>query len=238
MPVTNGHGNPKWTREETLLALDLLYRHDAPLDRRHREVIVLSELLKGASIHPPEKRRESFRNADGVALKMQNLLSAVEPGRGLSFSKADRAAVADYPKARKDELAALADLLRASFLSPSDAEDRSNDEVFFEGLPATVRHRQRDQRLRQRLLEKFRGLALRCEMCDATPPPLDRDIQESRYEAHHRIPLAQADGERETRVADMALLCACCHRMLHKMITRSGQWVSVAEGRSFLGLAP
>jgi 5-methylcytosine-specific restriction protein A len=169
---------------------------------------------------------------------MQNLLSAVEPGRGLSFSKADKAAVADYPKARKDELAALANSLRASFVLHDGAEELPDDEVFFEGRWLTVRHRQRDQRLRQRLLTKLRGMELRCEMCDVPPPPLDREFQESRYEAHHRIPLAEAEHERETRVADMALLCACCHRTLHKMISRYRRWVSVAEGRSLLGMAP
>lgn len=114
MPVTNGQGNPIWSLEETLLALDLLYRHDGPLDRRHREVIELSELLKRAAIHPFEMRQGSFRNPDGVALKMQNLLSAIDPNRGLSSSKADKAAVKDYPKARERELAVLATSLRAT----------------------------------------------------------------------------------------------------------------------------
>lgn len=237
MPVTSGHGNPKWTREETLLALDLLYKHNAPLDRRHTEVIALSDLLQNASIHPAVRRRNNFRNPDGVALKMQNLLSAAEPGRKLSSSKADKAAVADYPKARKDELAVLANSLRASFISNDGPDELPDDEVFVEGRWLTVRHRQRDQRLRQRLLTKLRGTELQCEMCNVSPPPIDRGFQESRYEAHHRVPLAEAEHERETRVADMALLCACCHRTLHKMISRYRRWVSVAEGRSLLGLA-
>jgi 5-methylcytosine-specific restriction enzyme A len=41
MPVTKGHGNLDWTRDETILALDLLYRFGKPLDRRHDAVAEL-----------------------------------------------------------------------------------------------------------------------------------------------------------------------------------------------------
>jgi 5-methylcytosine-specific restriction enzyme A len=98
MPVTRGHGNPDWTRDETILALDLLYRFGKPLDRRHDAVAELSNLLRHSQLHPPEKRTETFRNADGVALKLQNLFSAVEPGRGLTYSKTDFEVVADFPR--------------------------------------------------------------------------------------------------------------------------------------------
>ncbi|PDT14320.1 HNH endonuclease [Rhizobium sp. J15] len=233
MPV-----NPKWTREETLLALDLLYQYNIRLGREHKEVIALSELLQKAPIHPPETRRNNFREPHGVAKKIDNLLLAVESNHGYGVSNADKAAVSDYPRSRKEELAALANSLRASFILRDGAEELPDDEVFVEGKWLTVRHRKRDQRLRQRLLTKLRGKELQCEMCSVSPPPIDRELQESRYEAHHRIPLAEAEHESETRVADMALLCACCHRTLHKMISRFRRWVSVAEGRSLLGLAP
>ncbi len=235
MPETKGQGNPDWTREETILALDLLYRHEKPLDRHHEEVIALSALLRQAAIHPLERRRPNFRNPDGVALKLQNLLSAIEPGRGLGASRGDKAVVDDYPRARKDEVATIARSLRSTLGQEPAPETMPQDEVFVEGRWLTARHRQRDQRLRQRLLAKLRGTELRCEICEVSPPPLDRELQESHYEAHHRIPLAEAEGERTTRVADMALLCACCHRLIHKLIARDKRWVGVEEARLILG---
>jgi 5-methylcytosine-specific restriction protein A len=31
MPITKGQGNPNWTREETILAMDLLVRSDGAI---------------------------------------------------------------------------------------------------------------------------------------------------------------------------------------------------------------
>ncbi|SFJ14795.1 5-methylcytosine-specific restriction enzyme A [Phyllobacterium sp. CL33Tsu] len=238
MPVTRGHGNPDWTRDETILALDLLYRFGKPLDRRHDAVAELSNLLRHSQLHPPEKRTETFRNADGVALKLQNLFSAVEPGRGLTYSKTDFEVVADFPRSGAGKLAEIARTLRTSLemvdprlptVDPSSATMR-----FVEGRWLTIRHRQRDARLRRRLLTRAKGTALRCEMCDFTPPEFDLPVRESFFEAHHRTPLAEAERERETKVSDMALLCACCHRLIHRLIACQKQWIGVEDARSYL----
>lgn len=195
MPVTQGHGNPDWTREETLLALDLLYQHGKPLDRHHQDVQELSILLRNATIYPPERRNEKFRNPDGVALKMQNLLSAVEPGRGLSYSKTDFAVVTDFPKSRAGELSNIANALRQSLSTNAWPDEWELDE-FVEGEWLTARHRQRDARLRKKLLSKFKDTALKCEICEFSPPSLTRELQESFFEAHHNVPLAAAEGTR------------------------------------------
>ena len=88
MAVTAGHGNPKWSREETVLALELyiraLHQLPGPADPR---VISLSSELRELPIHPPQKRRPTFRNPDGVAFKLQNLRSVAE-GRGLQNASA------------------------------------------------------------------------------------------------------------------------------------------------------
>jgi hypothetical protein len=43
-------------------------------------------------------------------------------------------------------------------------------------------------------------------------------------ECHHRIPL-HVTGETQTRLADLALLCSNCHRMIH----RTKQWLKVED---------
>jgi predicted HNH restriction endonuclease len=35
-------------------------------------------------------------------------------------------------------------------------------------------------------------------------------------ECHHRVPLSLLAGVRETRLEDLAIVCANCHRMLHR----------------------
>jgi 5-methylcytosine-specific restriction protein A len=56
---------------------------------------------------------------------------------------------------------------------------------------------------------------------------LRRDLRHARravIEAHHILPLAQA-GATTTRLADLALVCSNCHRMLH----RAAPWISPAQ---------
>lgn len=230
MPITQGAGNPDWTRDETILALDLLARHGGrPVDRRHVDVGELSDLLRAAVLHPQDGRKDNFRNDDGVALKLQNLLSAIEPTRGLSASKLDHEIVSEFPPERYAELSELAQLLRSKIAAPEADEPLPSDEVFAEGRVLTRRHRFRDARLREQLLRKLKDKPLVCEMCGPMQLPTDRTFAEAQFEAHHRVPLAQAEGEVKTRVADMALLCACCHRLIHRMISREKRWVDVPE---------
>lgn len=232
MPVTEGSGNPVWTEEETILALELLYRHGKPIDKKHSEVAELSALLRSAEIYPLEGRKENFRNADGVSLKLQNLFSAVVPGRGLTFSKTDKRVVDAYPTAKRGELTTLATAIRqrlsADTLSPFDETD-DVEAAFVEGKFLTVRHRSRDRRLRAALLKKRRKSALVCEVCGFSPPNMERDLQESFFEAHHLVPLALAEGMIETRVSDAALICACCHRFVHRLIAQEGRWITMGE---------
>jgi 5-methylcytosine-specific restriction protein A len=36
-------------------------------------------------------------------------------------------------------------------------------------------------------------------------------------EVHHRLPLAEGEDERETRLEDLAVLCSNCHRAIHRL---------------------
>ncbi|MER9227726.1 HNH endonuclease [Mesorhizobium sp. M0664] len=230
MPVTSGSGNPKWTRDETLLALDLLYRHGKPVDKNHTDAAELSRLLRAANIYPATERKDSFRNSDGVALKTQNLFSALHPERRLSSSEMDRAVVVEFTSSRKFELAEIASAIRQALASnPSDAMEDDDDLEVPEGKVLARRHRQRDRRLRTRLIEKRRTGGLRCEICDFAVSTSAAKSTDSFFEAHHITPLAVAEGERTTRLSDMALVCACCHRFIHRLISDSKRWVGITE---------
>ncbi|MDG4908751.1 MAG: HNH endonuclease [Mesorhizobium sp.] len=230
MPVTSGSGNPKWTRDETLLALDLLYRHGKPIDKNHADAAELSRLLRAARIYPETNRKESFRNADGVALKTQNLFSALNPERRLSSSDMDRKVVVEFPTVRKLDLAQIANAIRQA-LSDEAATVLVRDDEFevTEGKVLAARHRQRDGRLREKLIEARRANGLRCEICDFAVNANAPRAAESLFEGHHTIPLAAAEGERTTRLSDMALLCACCHRFIHRLIVDNKRWVGIPE---------
>jgi hypothetical protein len=50
-------------------------------------------------------------------------------------------------------------------------------------------------------------------------------------ECHHRRPISQSDGEYELKLADLAVVCANCHRMLHRR-----PWVTVEELQAIVAL--
>ncbi len=72
-------GLPNWTRDEIILAIELYHRHGGKvLDKSHKDVVELSEMLRRLPIHPPEVRGPKFRNPTGVARKLGNIQS-VDP---------------------------------------------------------------------------------------------------------------------------------------------------------------
>jgi 5-methylcytosine-specific restriction endonuclease McrA len=64
---------------------------------------------------------------------------------------------------------------------------------------------------------------LACEVCGFDFQAIYGKHGDGYIEAHHKVPLSQVDGERETQIKDLALVCANCHRMLH----RGSPWPSV-----------
>jgi 5-methylcytosine-specific restriction protein A len=65
--------NPNWSREELILALELYFRHSGrdPGDT-HPEVLDLSALLQRMAT---QAGLETFRNGNGVAMKLMNFRS-------------------------------------------------------------------------------------------------------------------------------------------------------------------
>lgn len=240
MAVTQGHGNPDWTRDEIILALDLYFARAGQVPNpTDPAVVALSEEIRKLPIHVGATKRESFRNAAGVAFKLQNLRQ-VATGRGLpNTSKADKAAWADYGQdaAKVHALAAqIRQQIRDDAPLATEVEAIDDDEVFLEGRVLTATHQRRERRLkvRQKLLKaRIAAGALSCEACDAGPKSSDSLLASSGFEAHHIVPLA-AGGEKEIRLKDLALLCATCHRLIHRAIHVKRAWLSVPEFRKLL----
>jgi hypothetical protein len=57
---------------------------------------------------------------------------------------------------------------------------------------------------------------LRCEACGLTESELPNSIGEACFEAHHKTRLSGLSAPKTTRLEDIAMLCANCHRMIHR----------------------
>lgn len=80
------------------------------------------------------------------------------------------------------------------------------------------RRKERDRKLvkiAKRLFRRRHG-ALFCECCSMDFERTYGDLGRDYIEAHHRVPLSQLEGHTETTPDDLAMLCADCHRMVHR----------------------
>jgi 5-methylcytosine-specific restriction protein A len=238
MAVTHGHGNPSWTRDETILALALYFELGkvAPPEE-NSEVQSLSSILRSMPYHSQAARKESFRNPAGVAFKLQNLRT-FETGKGLkNVSEMDRRIWEEF-SGHPEEAKRLASLIRSGIESVDemgDVEDFGEDE-FYEGKLITLLHkkRERDPKLRRRLLEsRYKAAALCCDLCFGGPTTPRAEFQDAMFEAHHLKPLSMRDGY-ITKIADVALLCANCHRLIHRAISIHRRWLTIAECKLLL----
>jgi 5-methylcytosine-specific restriction protein A len=70
---------------------------------------------------------------------------------------------------------------------------------------------------------------LACEACGFDFASVYVALGDGFAECHHDCPLASAAGERRIRLSELSVVCANCHRMLHRR-----PWHTVAELRELL----
>lgn len=235
MAVTQGHGNPHWTRDETLLALDLYFTFEGQIPSpKAPEIIALSNLLRSLPYHVEAAKQPTFRNPDGVGFKLMNLRQ-VATGKGLgNVSSMDRQIWKEFGE-KKDELHRLAAAIRLGIAAATSEQLPEVEQELSEGRLLTALHirRERNPKVRKMLLGERRLKGFRCDICDLTRPDLEEPLQEAMFEAHHLVPLAEA-GERKTKLADLALLCACCHRLIHGAMVAKARWIGLVEARAII----
>ncbi|MDY7093597.1 MAG: HNH endonuclease [Acidobacteriota bacterium] len=243
MARTQGHGNPRWNRDETILALDLYFRSGGEIpSQTSQEVQGLSALLRRLPFHRHRHMNRTFRNPAGVSFKLQNLRQ-VATGAGLEHVSAMDREVWSELGDQPEEVARLADLIRsaADYIDLAYIEE-DRRELFYEGRLLTQVHqaRERDRRLRSRVLasHRRRQQPLSCELCGSRSTCRDPAFEDAAFEVHHLVPFAETRGERQVRLTDVALLCACCHRLLHRAIVAAGVWLPLSEARDILGIMP
>jgi len=234
---------PIWTRDETILALDLYRRRNPLPGKSDDEVIDLSRLLRSLWPNTAEADPE-FRNPTGVYMKLMNL-RAVDPdasGGGLSRGSATDREVMDYFRTQPDRLVSAAARIKETIasnqadLETAEAEDFEPGEAeAVEGRLLTMIHRKRERdrklidRAKKSSLKKSGSLA--CEGCGFDFAMVYGERGEGFIEAHHTVPLSDAATEgRKTNTADLALVCSNCHRMIH----RFRPWLSMSELRALV----
>jgi 5-methylcytosine-specific restriction protein A len=217
--------NPAWVRDEIILALDLYFRHNpSTINGGHPDVIELGNLLRQLPIHNSHITGPDFRNPNGVYMKMGNFLSLDPsyPGKGLAaVSKLDREVWNEFAHDRL-RLEATANAIRNNYqlIDTPVSRDEVEDEEFAEGRVLTRLHRLRERnkslvkKKKERVL-KEKGKLL-CEICDFDFAVTYGKLGAGFAECHHTKPLSTLQPNDTTKLSDLAIVCANCHRMLHQ----------------------
>jgi 5-methylcytosine-specific restriction protein A len=239
MARTQGHGNPNWTRDETILALDLLFDCNGTVPSRNdARLVELSEVLRQLPYHEKVAQKATFRNAEGVRFKLHNLQSVAD-GReqGLQHVSAmDRAVWTEFAGAADTVKQLAYDIRQGVFLLRTLGDYDLDEEEFFEGRVIMELHRrkERSRKVRIKLLANRREKEkLLCDLCSVGSLSRDPRLEDAIFEAHHLVPLSTS-GERKSRIADFALLCASCHRLLNRLISIERRWLDIATAKKIL----
>jgi 5-methylcytosine-specific restriction enzyme A len=225
--------NPKWHRDEIILALDLYFSPDrGSIDNNNPKIIEVSKILNALPIFPERPDEQRFRNENGVTLKLSNFLS-FDPnykGKGMTrSSKLDKIVFKEFQHDR-DQLHNIASeirkvvedpILRSKVYEIEDDEETRNDTVL-EGQVIYKLHKVRERDISIVLLKKKQALSkqskLICEACVFEFEHFYGELGKGYIECHHRTRLANFSTTTTTSLEDLALVCSNCHRMLHRRI--------------------
>lgn len=240
-----GGRNPPWTADELLLTLDLYLRTRPRLPgKASKEVAQLSEELNALGRLMGTTRGERYRNPNGVYMKLCNFLrfdpdytskARVGLQRGGHLEEEVWNEFFDNPV----RLQAVVASIRAGLQKPellSAAEDAVDDETAEapEGKIVTRLHRARERN--RELVKKRKSQELQqhgrliCEACGFDFEERYGRRGQGFIECHHTKPVHTLEPGAKTRLSDLALLCANCHRMIHA----AKPWLSVEELRGIL----
>lgn len=230
--------SPDWTRDEIILACDLAMVNGwKRLEFDDPRVIELSALLQTMLIHPEELRNELFRNPNGVARKTVDITCRHPDytGKPTNGNALDVEVMNDF-LTRPAEMSKVARRIRYGLAAgefqglPPEVEEE-DDYSAPEGrlLLSLHRSRERNKGLRKRKIDAVlrQGRQLACEACGFDFEGVYGDRGAGYIECHHVLPLHVA-GEGRTKISDLALICANCHRMIH----RRAPWPTPGELRA------
>lgn len=235
--------NPPWTRDELILALDLYIANPSTPGHTAPAVIELSNVLAELGRRTGSAPEGSFRNANGVYMKMMNFRRfdpavAASGQSGLVRGNKDEEVVwktfADDPQ----RLKAVANAIRsqvAAEVAPLRSVAFDDDFVEApEGRLLSVVHWQRERS--RKLVDTCKrkatasGAGLACEACGFDFAEVYGERGRGFIEAHHTKPVHTLGEGQTTKLEDLALVCSNCHRMIHS----ARPWLSIAELKEIL----
>jgi 5-methylcytosine-specific restriction enzyme A len=249
IPFANASAsNPDWTRDELIVALDVYLRHRPnPPGKESQEINDLSRTLNqlGAKLFRDDFRSTTFRNENGVYMKLMNFrrfdpqyTSGGRRGlvRGAKAEENVWREFSDDPQRCREVAQAIISGIQRPEASESlfEAEIETELEEAPEGRLLTRIHLCRERNRKLVEAKRKKALAangrLACEVCEFDFSLAYGNRGFGFIECHHTKPVATLGTDHKTHIDDLALVCANCHRMIH----RRKPWLSISELRTLI----
>lgn len=221
------------------MALDLYVRHKHKLPAKNgAEVTLLSQRLTELAGYSSDSG--TFRNANGVYMKLMNFLSidpdyVMQGKTGLKRNNKDEQLVwnlfADDDALRNATVASILAFLSASSLLPEQT-NKEEDDGFVEAeegrlLTRVHRSRERSKQLVRKFKEHVRTTkgGLTCEGCGFEAADRYGIEFADVMDVHHKRAVHTLQPGDKTNFSDLAILCASCHRIVHSR----RKWLSIEQ---------
>ncbi|WP_415402896.1 HNH endonuclease [Tateyamaria sp. SN3-11] len=215
--------NPPWSRDEHILALDYYLQNRSDyFDPQSDGVQQLTRNIHALALLLGVSGSETFRNPAGVSMKLLNFRAHDPdwPSKGLDRGNKLEAILWSEFADQPDKLTTTAKLIMAAigFDMPVSSQDDDEPEAK-EGRLLTRLHRYRERdrsivtRKKRQYREKHGNLA--CEACGFDYAKVYGERGADFIECHHTKPISEMEPGETTKLRDLVLLCANCHRMVH-----------------------
>jgi len=119
-------------------------------------------------------------------------------------------------RVRKPGISAVPGYVQVGASEPAVALDVDIHSVAVnEGQRRLVRHLQRERKRTIVRMKKKQAASLDCEVCGFSFGRVYGTCVVDFCEVHHLVPLSEAVDGTKTRMEDLAIVCANCHRVIH-----------------------
>lgn len=218
--------NPSWTRDELLVALDYyLENADDYFSPTGAGVLELTAKISRVAKALGLSGSDTLRNANGVSMKLLNF-RAHDPNhdtkglsRGNKLEEVVWSEYADDSVALKKVVASIVNLTQVTVAhdAPLIPEDELIEAREGQLLTRVHRYRERNTAIVKRKKASYlkQHGQLCCEACGFDFQATYGQRGEGFIECHHTKPVSELLPGETTKLNELALLCANCHRMVH-----------------------
>ena len=204
--------NASFTRDEVILALDVLYfAGNERLSKDSNRIIDLCALLQSLPIVPDAVRPPLFRTENGVSNQLMFFRRSMETGiKNSHLGEIFLQVAAEYEN-RHDELHQIAEAIRRNVpYYTTTFGDQTENDAFPEGALLNHLHRIIEARDSNKLTP-----GKRCEICQIDTVDIYPSCP-SLMTMHLMVPITALDGKKRYSASEFITVCPNCHTALHR----------------------